>query len=84
MKYPRLPSSHSQGHLNEVGSPSAGPVKVLTTCGNVPTQPVSRPVMLPLANRSPKAIRRSDEFAAQLTGRGAVRANAGRTGQGTL
>ncbi|CAB4004730.1 rho GTPase-activating 18-like [Paramuricea clavata] len=76
-----MPGSHSQEHLNDISSPSSGPVKVVTTGGNVPTQPVSRPVMLHPENRSPKTKRQSAEFAVQLTGRG-VHGDPPRAGQG--
>ena len=79
-----MPGSHSQDRLNDIRPPPAapsGPVRVVTTGGNVPTQPVSRPVRLLPTGRSPKTQRRSAEFAAQLTGKG-VPGEGSRTGQG--
>ena len=80
VKYPGMSSSHSQEHLNDVNS-SSGPVKVVTTGGNVPTQPVSRPVILPPGNSSPKTQRQTADFAAQLTGKG-LHGDSARAGQG--
>ncbi|XP_028405819.1 LOW QUALITY PROTEIN: rho GTPase-activating protein 18-like [Dendronephthya gigantea] len=68
VKYPGMTGSHSQDHLNDVKVVS--PVKVVTTGGNVPTQPVSRPVILTPGNPSPKMRRQTADFAAQLTGKG--------------
>ena len=78
-----MPGSHSQEHLNQIRSGSTGPVKVVTTGGNVPTQPVSRPVILPPGNVSPKTKRQSTEYAMQLTGKG-VHAETGRPLSGTV
>ena len=83
MKYPGVAGYHSQEHINDIRSPSSGPVKVVTTGGNVPTQPISRPVMLIPGNRSPKTKRQSAEFAAQLTGKG-FSGDAPRPGQGSF
>ena len=78
-----MPGSHSQEHLNKIPSPSSGPVRVVTTGGNVPTQPVSRPVMLVPENRSPKTKRQSTDYAIQLTGKG-PHSDTGRSLSGTV
>jgi hypothetical protein len=85
VKYPRIPGSHSSENISDiVRPPPSGPVKVVTTGGNVPTQPVSRPVRLHPGNRSPRTNKRqSAEFAAQLTGKGPY-SDAPRSGQGTV
>ena len=82
VNYPRMPGSHSQEHINDIRSTESGPVKVVTTGGNVPTQVVSRPVRLAPGNRSPQTNKRqSAEFAAQLAGKGLL-GDAARSGQG--
>ena len=79
-----MPGSHSQEHINDIRSPESGPVKVVTTGGNVPTQVVSRPVRLVPESRSPKTYKRqSAEFAAQLAGKGLL-GDAARSGQGKV